>query len=61
MKEFREIDDTVDKIDWCLENIGSVGDGWEWDLDFISYEERTGVIIEIDDEEMAVAFKLRWA
>ena len=60
MNKFSEIDDAGDKLDGCSEYIGLIGDGWEWNLDFISYEERTGIIIKIEDDEMAMAFKLRW-
>lgn len=60
MQTFNEIEEMPDKIVWCKKNIGLEGNDWSWDLDLISYEERTGIIIKIDDDEMAMAFKLRW-
>ncbi len=60
MKIFSELEDTADKVEWCSSNIGLMGQGWEWELDWINYEERTGVIIRIEDDAMAMAFKLRW-
>ena len=60
MNTFNEIDERIDKVDWCSNNIGPSGKGWSWDFDIVTLEERASVVIKIEDDEMAMAYKLRW-
>ena len=58
-------EDAGEKCEWCRENIGPDGKGWNWSLDqgFTRDDgtyRQTNVYIHIDDEIDATAYKLRW-
>ena len=67
---FHETENTGEKCEWCRENIGCDGKGWEWALkqgksymdtkgNVLKYEP-TSVFITIENELDATAYKLRW-
>ena len=66
MFKFIETENTVEKYQWCLDYIGSIGNKWSWDLKqseptrHVAYR-RTAVIICIESEIDALAYKLRWS
>lgn len=54
-----------EQYNWCLENIGPVGNGWTWSLNqghacTDGTYQPTVVDIHIDDDIDATAYKLRW-
>jgi hypothetical protein len=54
--------DTVNKCQWCRDNIGLDREGWHWDLDQNANKvwPYTDVLVFIEDKEHATLFKLTW-